>query len=71
MIFSYFLFSLLAGVPYDLFVEAPVIEQLKFFTLEPQNERPKKLLSSWTPIQLGKLGLAASGAILFYWFARR
>jgi len=54
-----------------LFVEAPVIEQLKFFTLEPQNERPKKLLSSWTPIQLGKLGLAASGAILFYWFARR
>ncbi|CAF0936563.1 unnamed protein product [Adineta steineri] len=62
---------MLAGIPYSAFVESPTIEQLKFLTLDAKSEKAKKLLASWSGIQAGKLALAAGGATLFYWFARR
>jgi hypothetical protein len=52
-------------------VENPVAEQLKFLTLDAKSEKAKTLLASWGGIQLGKLALAAGGATIFYWFARR
>ncbi|CAF1061484.1 unnamed protein product [Adineta ricciae] len=60
-----------AGVPYGVLVENPVADQLKFLTLDARSEKAKKLMSSWGGIQIGKLALAAGGATLFYWFARR
>lgn len=60
-----------AGLPYCALVEYPVAEQLKFLTLDAKSEKAKTLLTSWGGIQLGKLALATSGAIVFYWFARR
>jgi len=62
---------MLVGIPYGAFVENPVAEQLKFLTLDAKSEKAKSLLASWGGIQLGKLALAAGGATIFYWFARR
>lgn len=62
---------ILAGIPYCAFLESPVIEQLKYLTLDARSEKAKSLLSSWGTIQLGKLALAVGGATIFYWFARR
>jgi len=62
---------MLAGIPYGVFVENPVAEQLKFLTLDARSEKAKSLLSSWGGIQYGKLALAIGGATVFYWFARR
>jgi hypothetical protein len=65
------LICFVAGIPYGVFIENPVAEQLKFLTLDARSEKAKSLLSSWGGIQLGKLALAAGGATVFYWFARR
>jgi hypothetical protein len=54
-----------------VFVESPIVDQLKFLTLDARSEKAKKLLSSWGIVQLGKLALATGGATVFYWFARR
>jgi len=62
---------MLAGLPYCAFVEYPVCEQLKFFTLDAKSEKAKHLLASWGKVQIGKLALATAGAVIFYWFARR
>jgi len=62
---------MIAGIPYTAFVESPVVEQLKFLTLDAKSEKAKTLLASWGGIQLGKLALAVGGATVFYWFARR
>jgi len=64
-------FVFLAGIPYGVFLENPVAEQLKFLTLDTRSEKAKTLLASWGGIQLGKLALAVGGATVFYWFARR
>jgi hypothetical protein len=61
----------LVGIPYGVFIESPVAEQLKFLTLDPKSEKAKTLLASWGGIQLGKLAFAVGGATIFYWFARR
>ena len=66
-----FLLLFLAGVPYCFLVEDPVIDQLKYLTLEAKSEKAKSLVASWYGIQLGKLALATSGTIIFYWFCRR
>lgn len=62
---------MLAGIPYCALVEYPAIEQLSHLTLDAKSEKAKNVLASWGGIQLGKLALAAGGAIVFYWFARR
>ena len=62
---------MVAGIPYAALVEQPVVDQLKFLTLDAKSEKARNLLTSWGGIQLGKLALATAGATIYYWFARR
>jgi hypothetical protein len=59
------------GIPYGAFLEGPIVDQLKYLTLDARSEKVRSLFSTWGRFQCGKLSLALGGATIFYWLTRR
>lgn len=62
---------MILGIPYGVFLESPIADQLKFLTLDARSEKVRSLFASWNTLQFGKLSLALGGATVFYWLTRR